>query len=435
MAKSANRRRWTLPVPKGPFHNVHTFLSQPATWIRIGLFLAFATGLYVLMNAWDPPFPYRTRIAPLRNLHARTSFESFDRDATLLARSKAQRNFPMYYVNNSRPLDELRQGLLDELFEVKQKTYSELVSNNLWSRFWSIDLETSLPLPNEDTEKEFDRFKNAFAKDEQLAVTGKSIENAFTDIRRRGLLRNLGHDLGNGSVQKIQVYQSSIDDAIEVSVSEVRMAEVLDELRANLISELSKNHEVIAEPVAAAERLYNWLKPRLPVTLSWDEDNSKMGQKKAASAVEDKMKQYLPGDALESYRGVEESVIGGLEPLDETDIALLAAEHQALVASQTVSQRLSRTGAFFGFLFAVGALVAGYLYYRDDDLLLDIRHFVTLLGLFSATLAIAWIFSYDVNWRAEMVPIVMFAIIVAIAYRIELSIFLSAMVALSLIHI
>ena len=435
MAKQ-NRRirsRWTLPVPKGPLESIQEFLSKPGVWIRLGLFLAFTTVLYVLMLAWNPPFPYRTRIAPLRNLHARTAFESLDRDATLLARDEARKKFPCYYVNNSRKLDDLQQGLINELFEIKQRPFAELKSNNIWSRFWSIDPETSLPKDEENTPEEFEKFKNAFAKDELLDVTSNSIENAFNDIRRRGLLRSLEHKLGNGNMQKIQVYQSEIDDAIEVSVSKVRMAEILGELKTNLIEEFSKNSEVIVEPAIAAERIFNWIKPRLPVTLTWDEENSKQGQIKAAALVEEKMKQYVPGDALEklSYEGVEESIIRAMEPLDEDDIKLLTEEHAAFVASQSVSERLVRTASFFGLFFAVGALVAGYLYYRDNELLFDIRHFVTLLGLYSVALAAAWIVSFDVDWRAEIIPVVILAIIVAIAYRIELAIFLSAMVALT----
>ena len=382
MAKAVKNQRCILPVPKGPLDAAQEFLARPGLWIRVGLFFAFTFALFVVTMAWNPPFAYRARMAPLRNLHARTAFEFVDRDATTLARKNAEAKSLCYYRKNSRPLDDLRQGLIDELFEVKQKSYAELKTNNLWSRFWSVDPATSLPREGEDTQKEFDLFQSAFAKDEQLNVTDRSIKNALGDIQRRGLLRTLEHELGDGSMSLIQVYESELDDSSEVLVSEVRMAEVYDELRDNLIAEFTKNSDVIDQPAAAADRLFNWLKPRLPVTLTWDEDNSKLLRKKAVLLVEDKMKTYVPGDALDKQgynNTVEESVISAAVPLDADDIALLTAEHNAFVDSQTATECLIRTISFFGLFFAIGGLVAGHLYSSDKNILIDIRHFVTCL--------------------------------------------------------
>ena len=434
MPETVNRGRWTTPSPQGAWKVVQEVLRQPDVWLRIGLVVAFTSVLYVIMMAWNPAFQYRTRIAPQRNLHARTTFEAVDRDATVLARGQAREKFPCFYVNQPRPLDKIRQGLIDDLFEVKHKSYAEQSSDNLWPRFLSIDPTTNSPDPLEDTQKVYEKFRNGLLKDETLTATAKSVENAFGDIQRYGLLKTLEHDLEDGSMEEIQVYVSTPEDAIRVDVTQVRVAETLDNLKNSLLEELSKNSEMITEPSVVAEHIFNWLKPRLPITLTWDEDNSDLGQKAAAKEVPKKLKQYLPGDPLEklSYQeGVDEPIIRAMEPLDEKDIELLVAEHDAYTSSQTTTQRLIRTASFFGLFGAIAAMVCGYLYFRDKSLLDDFRHFVSLLSLFTFALAAAWIVSYDVNWRAEIIPVILFAVVVAIAYHIEISIFLSAILTLT----
>lgn len=433
MAVSSNRGKWINVSPKTPWEVAAKFLSRSGVWNRIGLLLLFITALFVQMFGWEPAFPYRTRIAPLRNLHARTAFEAFDSDATSLARELAREKFACYYINSPRRLDQLRKGLIDDLFEIQQKTLNELNTNNLWSRFIAIDPETNLARTDDGTEQDFEKFKNSLVKDEKLSVVEQSIENAFGDIRNFGVLKILEHELTDGSMQQIQVYESNVDDAVLVEVESVRLAEALDQLKRSLTEELGKNSAVISEPAVVADRIVNWLKPRLPTTLTWDEENSKRGRYQAAREVAAKYKQYSPGDPLEklNYSGVEEPIIRGLVPLDENDIQLLRQEHQAYSQSLTVQHRLFRSAAFYGLFISIAALICGYLYYRDDVVLYDLGHFVTLLALFSGTLGIAWLLSYDVNWRAEIVPITMFSVIVAIAYRIELAIFLSAMLALT----
>lgn len=433
MPVSSNRGKWIPVTPKTPWEITIDFLSRSGVWNRIGLMLLFITALFILMFGWDSPFPYRTRIAPLRNLHARTAFEAFDSDATSLARELAREKFACYYSNSPRRLDQLRKGLIDDLFGIQQQTLNESNTNNLWSRFIEVDPETTLPRPEDGTEQDFEKFKNSLLKDEKLSIVEKSIEYAFSDIRNFGVLKILEHELTDGSMQQIQVYESNIDDAVVVEVENIRLAESLDQLKQRLTEELSRNVNVINEPVVVADRIVNWLKPRLLTTLTWDEENSKRGRRKAAREVARKYKQYSPGDPLEklNYSGAEEPIIRGLVPLDESDIQLLKQEHQAFSESQSVQHRLMRSAAFYGLFIAVSAMVCGYLYYRDDILLFDLGHFVTLLSLFSGTLGAAWLLAYDVNWRAEIVPIIMFSVIVAIAYRIELAIFLSAMAALT----
>ena len=79
---STNRNRWIPAAPKAPHQLVLDFLRRTDVWLRIGLCTLATVMLLFVMNGWDPPFKYRLREAPHRNLHAHTQFQFADLRAT-----------------------------------------------------------------------------------------------------------------------------------------------------------------------------------------------------------------------------------------------------------------------------------------------------------------------------------------------------------------
>lgn len=424
-----------VPPRKSTWSSAREFLRRKEVWVRVGICVLATVILYIIMQGWAAPFEYRTRLAPLRDLHARVKFEYPDREATDDERDRARRKILCYYENDTRPLEELRQALLDDVFKLVGKDYLS-VDKEVWRRFAvtadgaPADGEVD---PTADA-KSFQQFVEALSQDEQLNALKSAIESAFMEIDRNGLLENLQHELGEGSMQEIQVYpKGDPSNARRVSVSDVRIPIVREKLKQRLVEELSKNPEVIADPELVAQRLYTWLKPRLPVTLKWDRELSKQERIRAARNVPVVMKEYLPGEPLRklNYQGEESTVIAAFSPLDEMDLQLLRAEHQAYVASQTWWQRVLRSISFFGMFAALFLLFTGYLYYRDRDVLDNVKHFATLVALMTATLGVMWLVATNLQWRAEIIPLTLFAMTIAIVYNVELAIVASAIVALA----
>ena len=81
--------------------------------------------LLLVMNGWEPPFKYRLREAPHRNLHAHTQFQFADLRATDDEQKRVLRNFRNYYENDTLLLDQLRSALTEDLFLIVQKNYEE----------------------------------------------------------------------------------------------------------------------------------------------------------------------------------------------------------------------------------------------------------------------------------------------------------------------
>ncbi len=123
-----------LPAPKAPATKALEFLRRADVWSRVGLCVLTATILWIITFGWSPPFEYRVREAPLRNLHARTTFEFVDLEKTEEASRKARAKILCLYENDQLPLEQLRQALVNDLFEIKQKKFEE-VDPKVWARF------------------------------------------------------------------------------------------------------------------------------------------------------------------------------------------------------------------------------------------------------------------------------------------------------------
>ncbi|MFT5303541.1 MAG: putative nucleotidyltransferase with HDIG domain, partial [Mariniblastus sp.] len=366
------------------------------------------------------------------DMHAHSSFLAEDFKATDENRDRERRNFLCFYENDQQPLQQLRNALIDDLFEIKQKEFGAVEKSNVWTKFFPAGANDS-PETAAD-EESFNLFREAIIADEELATLRQVVDLAFSEIDNNGLLKDLPHDIGQGNMQEIDIYpKGNFDDRHRAFVSDVRIAEVSDDLRDRLIKEFGNESEVITDTKLVAERIFQWLRPQLPETLSWDEVRSTEGAEKAMAAVEPVMKTFKIGDRLEhqnaknfSTRGISSGV-----PLAEVDIEMLRIEHAAQVSAETVSQKLVRSVMFFGLFAAIFSMFCQYLYYRDRYLLDDLRQFAILLGLMLVTLTLAWVVSMQVEWRSEILPITIFAMTVAIVYHIELAMLLAMLVSLA----
>lgn len=426
------RNRWMVPAPKPPIQLLIEFMKRGDVWSRIGLCALTTLILYVVMFGWDPPFAYRARQAPMRDMHAHTAFSYPDYKATEKERESRRRNFLCFYEHDKQLLTHLRRVLLEDLFKVMQKDFAEISEAEVWSKFFP-------PKANDDpataaNEESFNLFRAAIEQDPELTTVKDAVDKAFIEIDENGLLEDLTHGIGEGNFEEIEVYaKGNFEDRRRVAVSSVRIVEVVKDLRKRLSEEFKKESEVITDSELVAQRIFDWLRPRLPVTLTLDEPRSREGAEQAADQLKPIDKLIEPGDFLEQdnsfdlrMRGVKAGI-----PLEENDIKLLRAEHSALLASEPASRKLVRSLFFFGLYAAIFSMVAQYLYYRDPHLLDDLKQFAILLGMMLVTLTTAWLVSMDVSWRAEIIPITVFSMTIAIAYHMELALMLGALVSLA----
>ncbi len=426
-----SRLRRSLPNTKsGILHAAQSFFGQQDVWTKILVCAAATISLYIFTFGWSPAFPYRTRKAPLRDVYAKANFKFEDKQATDEARNRARRNINCFYEHDRQMLVDLRKQLIEDIFAVRDEL-NEDVRSNSWTKFLG-DTDNQAMDPN-DPMSDLSLFREALEQDNTLENLREVIDKAFIEIDENGLLTKLDHELEQGSLSDIKVYdKGNPESARLVSVSKVRIAEISDQLKQNIKNELQSKSDIITNPTIVSDRIFDWLLPQLPTTLKLDEKKSERERGNAAAAVERVWKNYKPGDPLDKQLDdVDRLVIRGGVPLDEDDILILREEHRAMVQSMTLPQHLGHSALFLGTFFVIFSLLASYLVNRDRRLLDDVRHFIILVTLTSVTFLVGWLVALIVDWRAEAIPFVMFAMIIAIAYNTELAIFLSSLISLA----
>ncbi|HID77756.1 MAG TPA: HDIG domain-containing protein, partial [Planctomycetaceae bacterium] len=112
------------------------------------------------------------------------------------------------------------------------------------------------------------------------------------------------------------------------------------------------------------------------------------------------------------------------QPISGAQLRLLKLEHAAVVAGRTFPQRLVRATATVALVLVLTALAALYLYHRHRPRRLPVKELATVLVLSVLTVTVARWAALD-PWRAEVVPLLAFAQVVAIVYCQETALVLT----------
>jgi putative nucleotidyltransferase with HDIG domain len=117
---------------------------------------------------------------------------------------------------------------------------------------------------------------------------------------------------------------------------------------------------------------------------------------------------------------------------DPESLLLLEREHGEFLRLQDARQSAARALATLGLFLAMFALAGFYIHLHHRDVLADFGHVATLLSLAVATVLVCTLGAGE-SWQAEVVPLLIFAMTVAIAYDEDLALLLMAQVALVVI--
>ena len=382
-----------------------TNMQRGAVLLRLAMCAAAAIFLWAFTKAWDPPFGHRLGEVPHRNLIARVDFEQPDPAATNKARDEARRFAFGEYNQNPEPLVQLRGQLISDIGKVLQAKTLPEVDQTLWKQFQPpLAAGTPDPTPEEQA-AQFERFREAFAAEKAMDAFSESLEEVMAPYEQRGLLKELPVE-AQANTEKILVKNASGFDA-EVPVSDVRIKQAAPKLQQSLKEKLAS--------VEVAERAFAWFEPKLPETLTLDVKATQAAQEKAAADVPEVTKQFVKGKDLLAEAG---------KPLDEDSLKLLRLEHEADLSDNTASERLHRSAAALGMFVALYTLAAFYLYRRDRRVVDELLRLVGLLGLFVVSVALAKIVS-QYAWGADVIPLLLFGMVVAIAYHQEMALLLS----------
>jgi putative nucleotidyltransferase with HDIG domain len=434
-------------------------VSRPEVLARLGICLGAALLLLVTLRGWEEPFAFRNGWVPPRGVVSRVAFEKPDPEATRTAQERAAAKVRVVYAHDKAPVVRLRDGLKNRAAEIAAAEKLGRSIREAWGEFAPdsvavLDLlpaeqeappvapeppstpppgdsaegeavepaEMPSPPPPEpsrelvEAERDFQRFRGLVDTQEKLLLFDKAIDLAFQDLVNRGVLEKIQHAYDEGSQNEIDVHPvGNAAETTRVQVSEVVLVEAKARLKTRLKDELGEGPFV--------DRIYAWIEPRLSGTLEIDRDGTDRAKREAIDKTPPQFVRYAAGDVL-----AEANL-----PVSSDELVLLRREHEEYLRQRDSRQRLARTFSMLGLFAAMFALSGFYIHLHHRRLLDDIGDVLSLVGLSLATVVISMLVSNDA-WQAEIVPLLIFAMTVAIAYDEDLALLFTAQVALVVVE-
>jgi putative nucleotidyltransferase with HDIG domain len=486
------RRGGSVDAPVGFVGGLFERLQESEVLLRLSLCGASAVLLLILLRGWDPPFTFRKGSIAPRGVVSRVPFERPDPDRTRAAQERAASQVRVVYSQDKAPIVRLRDGLKNRVAEVAAAAMLTKASQPVWVEF-APDTSDLLPFladppepptnqaggaaaapeppaadgkesspearqggdeepaeqladdkppaeasPEEaaavpaaaaakpavdpaiakrlaDAEAGFAVFRGKIDTKEKLVDFDKAVDRAFAVTERAGVLEKIQHGIDEGSQTEIDVHP--VGNATEVAreqVANVLMGEAKVRLRARLAEELGDGPFLT--------RIVGWIEPKMTGSLEIDRDSTARAKKEAIEKTPTQYVRYAAGDVL----------VPPGTPVSEEELKLLKREHAEFIQQSEAWQRLARAGSIFGLFVAMFTLSGFYVHLHHREVLEDLGHVATLLGLSVAAIVVC-LLSADDSWQAEIVPLLVFAMTVAIAYDEDLALLLAAEVALVLV--
>jgi putative nucleotidyltransferase with HDIG domain len=414
-----SQRKTALGLPPNFFARTWELVRNPEVLIRLGLFLAAALLIWVITGGGIPPMSYRTGDVPERKIVARVDFQLQDDAETLQRREEARRTAEAVYLNNPRLLEERRQELTNKVGRLVQAAdFAAVQANpelkNLWAEFVVPGTATAA-----EEQRRYETLKTFFTAGMDSNRYDEAVKLALQPLEKFGLLKELKHKEGSQLAVIVRDHETGRTVG-RANIEDVR----LDKVKASLpqrIREALKVQPSMNDTASVVADLTNaWLESRVPETLTWDQAASEKEADRAESEV--------PVVMIDYKANIAELAPGG-KPLGQKELNLLRLEHEAWRANLGFRQWLSRSLATMGMYLALSILCGFYIFHRRPRLLTDLRRYATLLSAIVVTIGLAWMASAD-QWRAEIIPILLFAMTAAIAYEKELALLLAATIAM-----
>ncbi len=454
LASPQNRRRTrrsgVFDAPHGFWGILLERLSQPGVLARLGVCVAAGVVLLLLLHGWEEPFAFRRGWVPPRGVVSRVAFEMPDPEATRTAQERASAKVRVVYAQDRAPIVRLRDALKNRAAEIAAAETLGPGVRTAWLEFAPEAAAAIESLPEEsppapevapeppttaddvaaatpaepapptrelaEAEREFQRFRGQIDTKEKLQIFDKSIDLAFQDLVNLGVLEKVQHTYDEGSQNEIDVHPvGNAAETTRVQVADVVLVEAKARLKTMLKDELGEGPFV--------DRLFAWVEPRLSGTLEIDREGTDRAKREAIAKTPPQFVRYAAGDVLAEANA----------PVSEAQLSLLRHEHDEFLRERDVQQRLARTFSMLGLFAAMFALSGFYIHLHHRRLLDDIGDTLTLVGLSLGTVVLCMIFSGDA-WQAEIVPLLIFAMTIAIAYDEDLALLFTAQVALVVIE-
>jgi putative nucleotidyltransferase with HDIG domain len=241
------------------------------------------------------------------------------------------------------------------------------------------------------------------------------VAEALAPFEHRGLLGDPRQELAMANPEEILVYPLGHPELKEpVQVKDVQLGDASG-IRESLLAHV--------QPEVVAQHVFLWfqahlLRPKPMTTLARDKEATDQSQAAAADGVKPVWQTF----------NAREPLLDARKPIGKDTLDLLGLEHAAFLAQRGIVQQVTRFAAVLLLVFVLFLLCGVYMRYQRSGPLASVGQLAGLLLLAVGTVALARTASLD-PWRAELVPLMLFGMTMAIVYRQELALLLSGVLA------
>jgi len=385
-------------------------LRRRSVLVRLAICLPALLGLVAAVQAWNAPFPYRLEQRPLHGITARVEFHRVNENLTARAREKAAERVSPVFRHDPAALRDLPAKLSANLQQLAQAESVGTLSPELRSAFGLSQPagSTAKAMPDEDRDRLFN-FLRETAVDElklqQLIVEWTSF---LEPLQRKGLIRS-DHLTPEQVAASMLTVRFSPEQSESVFVGETSLVQLLQPL--DLLGQRWVMYPSLGSVRPALEA---WLLSQNPETLTYDDEATQRARADAVRSVTEVAESYLSGDVL----------VKPGELIDTAKLAVLWTEYEQQEAGVTLAQRITRVVTAFLMILVLAVLIGYYLVHNERRLLRNAGRLSIYLGVLVVAVVLSRLLSFD-PWRAEMIPLLATAMIIAVAYNQVLAVLTS----------
>ena len=404
-------------------------LRNGKNWGHLLLSLVAALLMWGITQGWTTPFQYRIGFIPERDIVAAVSFEVEDEIGTVVQQRRAEAETLCIYKNDTYQLDKQQENIelaVDDLLAAESWGTAPMEH---WGKFLAIDKaavageEASVELEVLERSKgDYERFCLLLAEESTRENFKAALDEVYQPWIESGVLDTLGHSEEEGRLDSIQINGENNTTDVIVDVSTVRQSEIARTLTDRLAKALQPMNLEASDNEFLVDKVENWIRNAgIPATLTIDNALSVKRRQNERESVPPQFRNYQPGQKLAS--------VG--EPLQAAEIALLREEYEARYNTQMleISRLLGFSVASFG-MFLAGFLLCGvYLAVYERKVVSDTASLIRLLALSTIVVLLATATAND-TWRAELIPLSMYAMILTISFRRESALLVASAISI-----
>lgn len=383
---------------------------------KIALIFLTAAILCATIEAWNPPFTFQIFKQVDRDVPCTEPFSVEAPQKTKEAKLDARFDTPHVYINDPAKITQFKARLVNTVQSLLSVENYEAMSADDRARWAKFMPSGATP---EESAAAFTKLQNVLEKDIELANFKASVDRVFRPYEKNGILLKL-HGTKEGNQEKIKVYDVGTPPA---SAREVLVRDVLIG-NAYLLKDIL-NWEFNERDVAGC--LFQWIRPEITETLTEDKDSTVKAQNLAEESVPMLFTRYEPGQILAK----------GKKELDRDSFLLLSVEHQTILARRTFLQKTVRSFGVFIVLFVTLIMASVFIHSRmvQNRDKATVRTFFIIFGLMILSTVcgrLLQLFFANQGGNPEMVPLLVFAQGMTIAFSWEVAIITTLIATLAL---